>query len=353
MRILHLIDTFDDRGCARQLKALGAALAQGGETVEVCCLGPETPRLEMLRRAGVGVHVLNWTRWFDPRVIARYRETLRAVRPDVVHAWGLSALRVAFLAGADLTPRVLASEILPARGTLAWWDRLLLDRVPGIACRSEADRRAFARLGVDERRLFDAPPVLEAAPPGDAPEPTEEARVPIACVGRLDVEHGFREAVWALEFLRIVMPEVRLQIVGEGWHRPFIERVMHGLGSTANVQFLGALEDPSAVLASAAVVWVPSLANCGRQTALEAMALGRPVVASDVPCVRDLIVEGETGFLCRPGDPHNVARRTLVLLRDAALRARIGASARARVHAQFAREATVPRWRKLYQTMAA
>ena len=68
MKVLHLIDSLEFTDRARQLQILGPALRDDRLAIEICCLGREAQSLESLRRRGVVVHALGWTRWFDPRV---------------------------------------------------------------------------------------------------------------------------------------------------------------------------------------------------------------------------------------------------------------------------------------------
>jgi glycosyltransferase involved in cell wall biosynthesis len=110
--------------------------------------------------------------------------------------------------------------------------------------------------------------------------------------------------------------------------------------------------DTERVLASADIVWVPSLTSIGRQAALDAMSLGKPVVASDVSCLRELIRDGETGLLATSGDVVSLARRTHALVLDPALRTRLGQTAREEVRRRFALADAVHVWREAYSKVA-
>jgi glycosyltransferase involved in cell wall biosynthesis len=132
-----------------------------------------------------------------------------------------------------------------------------------------------------------------------------------------------------------------------------LQALTEGLGNAASVQFLGARADADAVLRDADVVWLPTLANGGRQVALEAMALGKPVIASDVPCLREILQDGETGFLVPPGNVLQLARRTRTLFNDAGLRERIGMAAQDHVERHFSLAEAVRRWRDFYGAVAA
>jgi glycosyltransferase involved in cell wall biosynthesis len=329
MKILHLIDSLEDGDSTRQLELLGPALAQSA-ALQVCCLGPDPGWSAALRRAGIVVHALGWTRWFDPGALWNLRNLVRETAPDVIHVWHLPALRALAAVAPGLLRRVVMSAPLPAAANLAWWDRRLLEWV-----------HCAAPVGVVSERALDPSLALGLG----------QSR--IVCVGRLEREDGFREAIWAFDFLLLLYPDAQLEIVGTGSQREALQALTHGLRSAASVRFLGALPDVAGVLQDADIVWVPSLANGGRQVALEAMALGKAVVASDVPCLRELILAGETGLLIPPGDVVALARRTYALLEDQPLRERIGAAARDHVQRRFAVGAAVERWRAVYRTIAA
>src|SRR5271168_2642004 len=102
MKILHLIDSLDAGDSARQLQLLGPAFAP-----QICCLGPDTACSAALRQAGIVVHALGWTRWFDPSVLWNLQRLLRESAPDVIHVWHLSALRALAVVAPGLLPRVV------------------------------------------------------------------------------------------------------------------------------------------------------------------------------------------------------------------------------------------------------
>ena len=335
MKILHLIDSLEYNGHARQLALLAPALAEEGVQVEVCCLGPETPWAMSLREAGVPVHILGWTRWFDFSVLWTLREILRDRSFDLIHVWRLPALRSLAVVAKGLLPRVVMSEPTPARETMSWWDRRLLHQV---------HRLPFTGVQKTRRESFLIPKTT--------PDPFSWSWQ-IACVGKLEHDDGFRQAIWAIDFLRYVYPNANLKLVGAGSQLAVLQALTEGLGNATSVQFLGARADADAVLRDADVVWLPTLANGGRQVALEAMALGKPVIASDVPCLREILKDGETGFLVPPGNVLQLARRTRTLCNDAGLRARIGMAAQDHVERHFSLAEAVRRWRDFYGAVAA
>jgi len=117
------------------------------------------------------------------------------------------------------------------------------------------------------------------------------------------------------------------------------------------LSFLGPQEDMADLLARATLVWVPSLGDTGLHFTLEAMAAGKPVVATNVPSLREIIVDGQTGFLIAPGDKVALARRTRELLRDPELARRMGEAARRRALA-FSADRFVERSAAVYREHA-
>jgi glycosyltransferase involved in cell wall biosynthesis len=329
MKILHLLDSLDGGDCTRQLQLLGPALTTRGK-VHVCCLGRDTPWSAPLRQAGIIVNALGWTRWFDPGALWNLRRQLRESAPDVIHVWHLPALRALAVVAPGLLPRVVMSAALPDANKLAWWDRRLLEN--GL-CRASVD----VVMSEPERRK----------------ESFAGRAARIVCVGPLERECGIRQAIWAFDFLLLFYHDAQLQIAGSGSELAALQALAHGLGSHANVAFPGSLPDISGVLQDADIVWVPSLANRGRQIALEAMALGKAVVASDVPCLREAIRDGVTGFLVPAGDVIALARRTHALLGDQPLREKIGAAARHEAQQRFSVSDAAERLSSVYRSIAA
>jgi glycosyltransferase involved in cell wall biosynthesis len=195
----------------------------------------------------------------------------------------------------------------------------------------EAD--AYRQLGLPPQRVHVLPPAVELPP--DEPPPLGVSLPPgarlVLGVGSLTPAHGFRDAVWAADILRYVVPGSHLVIVGDGPDRTRLRRFVQGIHGDSAERFIHRTPprpDAAALLARADVVWVPSRSECGRQVLLEAMAAGRPVVASALPGLAAWVVDGVTGLLAPPGDPAGLARQTRRLLEDPDLARQLGAAAR-------------------------
>jgi glycosyltransferase involved in cell wall biosynthesis len=151
-------------------------------------------------------------------------------------------------------------------------------------------------------------------------------RVPdrIVFVGRLVEKKGLRYLLEALLAVKRQHPAAQLDVVGDGPLRDELETQSRSLGLEHAVKFHGSLPQSSIphFFATAAVAVVPSVVDLrGDQEGLglvtvEAMGCGCPVVASDLPAIRDVVEHEETGLLARPGDSADLARRILQVLDD-------------------------------------
>ena len=175
--------------------------------------------------------------------------------------------------------------------------------------------------GVDIERFHP-----DVRPPGEL----ADGRLNVLFVGRLDPRKGLPVLLEAFPEVRRAVPEARLLVVGDSYLRPwFVSRVPRALRE--HVCFTGspAPEAMPGFFASAQVVVSPARRNESFGIVLlEAMASGRPVVASDSPGYRNVVEPGVEGRLVPPGDPRALAEALTALLRDEAERTRLGRNGR-------------------------
>jgi glycosyltransferase involved in cell wall biosynthesis len=239
----------------------------------------------------------------------------RAARDaDLVHAHWLAAGAVAATLDKPYVVQVWGTDVELAR-RVPWLARPVLRRARLVVAASTALAEDARRLGAREVRVI--PGGVEI--PEEVPEPEEPPFVLYA--GRLSREKGILELVRAAEGLPLV-------VAGDG---PLRARVPQALGMVPHGELLR-------LYGRAAVVACPSRREGYGVVCAEAMAHGRPVVASAVGGLRDLVVDGETGLLVEPGDV--VALRTALerLLDDADLRGRLGGAGRRRAEERLSWE---------------
>lgn len=336
--VLLVIASLEHSGAARQLSLLAANLPRDSFRVRVAVLGTEASWAASLRSKGVEVEVLGWRRPFDVLPFAALRRLVRSMRPDVLHVWGATALRAVMLSGSRTTD-LLVSTALSFTHQTNWLDRLLLRRAGRIIAFGAADAERYRRLGISASNTTLASPatgVQEAAgTSADLPGVTADDRVLLG-IGPIEPHKGFREAVWAFDIVRHLYDDVHLVLAGDGSDRLRVEQFARQIGVRDHVHFLGRCSETASWLHRADIVWVPSLRGGGVCAALEAMAAGRPVVASRLPDLAEIIVDGETGFLVEPNNKAALARQTRILLDDPQRRRRMGESGRQRAREHFA-----------------
>jgi glycosyltransferase involved in cell wall biosynthesis len=144
-------------------------------------------------------------------------------------------------------------------------------------------------------------------------------------------------------------PEIRGYVAGEGSERERLERLAEGSGVT----LLGVRSDVLELIRAADALCLPSEAEALPMSILEAMALERPVVATDVGGVAEQVVDGETGHLVPTGDPAPVGRALLALAADRERARELGAAGRRRQRERFSGEAMVEEYARVFEGAVA
>lgn len=155
-----------------------------------------------------------------------------------------------------------------------------------------------------------------------------ENKVVIGTVGRLTAIKGQDVLLRALAELRQAGQEVFLVLLGEGERRNELEDLARRLKISGNICFLGWRPDVAAVMSSFDIFCLPSLNEGMGKVVVEAMAMGLPVIASDIGGIKDLVHNGENGLLVPPGDAQALAHALALLCRDPGKRRRMGAAGR-------------------------
>ncbi len=189
--------------------------------------------------------------------------------------------------------------------------------------------------------------------PADAPH----ARKTVLFVGGMDTPHAFKGVDVLLKAIAKLPKDVDCVLAGEGDLRPGYERLAETLGIRDRVRFLGRVSEAGLpmVYREAAVLAFPSttVAEAFGLVALEAQASGIPVVASDLPGVRTVVKQEETGLLVPPKRPADLAQALGKLLDDEEWRLRLGRRARERALAEYGWDLHTDRLLEAYGRLCA
>jgi glycosyltransferase involved in cell wall biosynthesis len=357
------------------LAQLRAVRDAGGEAIGISAPGPNVAHLE---REGIRhIPIESSTRSVDPRADVRaareLHRILRREQPDVLHTHnpkpgvygrivgrlarvpivvntvhGLYATeddpwtrRAPVYAVEAAASRFSDAELVQNPEDLALMQRLRLTRNASLLGNgvdlTRFDRRRF---GADERR--DARAALGA----------RDGTVVVGAVGRLVAEKGYPELFEAMTLLD--SGTYLLVVAGAEDHakRDALAAPVVDAARRRGVVFVGHRDDIETLYAALDVFALPSHREGFPRAAMEAMAMGVPVVAADVRGGRQVVDDGRTGFLVPRRDPPALARAVSRLGEDAALRARMAAYARERAETCFDERRVVERVTAAYRRVA-
>lgn len=357
-RVLFVINDLSRAGAETQLVALALALDPARHEVAIVLLKERNQFAAELGARGIPVTPLRRRGFWDLGLPLRLSRAIQAFEPDIVHASlflaNLMAALVARDAGAPalvLSQRCSYEETLgPSLRRLARWSH---GRADHVIVNSRAAWKEEVDAGFPPARLATIANGVECSGGGVTRAALGLPEGPlVVAVGTLDAVKGHRHLLEAWPEVRRAIPSAQLVLVGDGPLREELPRRAAGLGLGDSVRFLG-FRSPARPFAAAADVFVlPSLTEGMPNAVLEAMCLGRAIVASRVGGVPELIQEGESGLLVPPGDARALSAAITALLGDAPRREALGQAAAARAHTRFSVQAMVEATEAVYDAVS-
>jgi L-malate glycosyltransferase len=312
------------------------------------------PNGELRQRAREGLDLFAIAPKTEMDLAAAWRlsRLIKQVTPDVVHAHDSHAVAMAALALSMSTlprkPPLIAARRVDFHLRGSALSRWKYRQVSCFICVSEAIRRMLIADGVPEDRLVTVNEGIDleriaAAPPANL---HEELWLPhhapvVGNVAALVPHKGQRHLVEAAQIVGRRVPDARFIIAGEGELRSALERQIKEHRLEKHVLLLGFRPDVLS-LHKAFDIFVMSSVTEGLGTSLlDAMACGKPIVATAAGGIPEVVRDRETGFLVPPRDHHAMARAIVTLLGDPALRHRMGEAGRTFVCERFSAERMV------------
>lgn len=352
-------------GTEGQLLELASRFDSRRFNVLVCGLKGEGHVARAMRERGVRVVTLNGRGAWDVRVLFRLFQLTRQERPEILHAFlGFANLAASLIGRLLGVPVVIWSyRDVEVWKTKAHWlvDRLAVRWADAITCCSDAVRQfVLARMngqapefstiynGVD-LEMFNRPRAASRAELN-----LREGGFVIGTVSRLDEpKKGLAVMLRALANLagRDGLPSWQWLLVGDGPARDRLRSLATELGLQGQVMFAGMRDDVASVLPMMDIFVCPSLYEGFGIAIVEAMAAGRPVVASAVGGIPEIVVHEDTGLLVPPGDAAALAGALATLLTHPRQARAMGARGRARVRERFSIETAVQQHQQLYESL--
>ena len=369
LHVAYLTAGLAERGYETTLVA--GSLARGEDSMAFVAdeLGVEVERIDELHRE---ISPLR-----DAVAIVRLARVIRRVRPHILHTHTAKAGavgRLAALLTGDARPpivvhtfhgHVLRGYFDPLRTAgFRLLERWLATKTTALVAVSPQVRDDLVSLGVAPRERFVVVRVgieLEQRVAAERDGRGESRRVlgigpdrfAVGWIGRMTGVKRTDDVLRAFRRLRDRGVDACLCMIGDGPDRPAVERRAHELGLMRDTLFLGYQEEVAPFYAAFDAMILPSINEGTPVSAIEALAAGRPVVATRVGGVPDVVREGEDGFLVEPGDVDALADRLARLAADPELRERLGAAGRARVIPRYSVERLVDDIDLLYRSLLA
>src|SRR5438477_3790960 len=368
IRVLQLITSLERGGAENHLLALLTHADRQAFQLETAVLCGEGELVPVFREAGIPVHLLRSRTRFDPLALGRLVKLLRDGNFDILHSHLFRADIYAGLAVAQLgdrRPLVVSTRhnddrffLNPFVGLIPYMVSAQQDLI--IAISDHIARFTVAR-GVRDpgrvRRVYHGlePPVtraLEREGQGVRAELGVGADdFLVGNVGRLALQKGQRHLIAAMPLLLQRVPRAHAVIAGGGDLEDYLRDLAEEASVAERVHVLGPRKDVPALMHAIDVFAMPSIWEGFGLVLLEAMAAGRPIVASRVATIPEVVMDGETGLLVPAGDPLALAEALAQLAQDRDRARHFGESGRERLRRQFSIEKMVGDTELLYREL--
>jgi glycosyltransferase involved in cell wall biosynthesis len=349
MKVLHIISSGGMYGAEAVILNLARVMRDGPHaSVLGVFSNSANPNLQLHEAAsseGFESHLIACNGQVDRATVGAIRALVERTGADVVHAHGYKADLYCWLA--------LRGRGLPLVSTCHTWydtdrmvslygkvDRLVLRRFARVVAVSDEVKQRLLGAGVREERIRIVRNGIDLRPfARPLPSPEQPGRdLVLGLVGRLAWEKGVDVFLAAAARVASEFASARFLVVGDGPDRSALESQVDLLGLRERVMLAGRRDDMAAAYASFDVMVSSSRQEGLPMAILEGMASGLPLVATAVGDVPTVVRDGVTGLLVPPDDVGRLATAMLELLRDAALRARLGAAGRHLIADEYSAE---------------
>lgn len=369
MKVFHLINTLSAGGAELHLLTLCRHLKRQGVDIVVACMKEQVKGSPPLRsefeREGIRViHLVANSKW-DWGFIGRFMRVIREEKPDVLH----THLPRADLVGA--IGRALYSSIrwvCSVHGIYSahWSGKRILPLFSLVWRRADtqvAISKAVKDWLVKERHIppervavihygIDMEPFVH--PDSNLRHPLRlDGRALLGSMGRLEPVKGHESLIQAMPAILKQVPNASLIIAGHdaAGYGKVLQAMIDERKLNGQVQLVGFQRDVPSFLHALDVFALASRSEGFGQVVVEAMAAGKPVVASRIPSLTEIIVDGETGLLAEPDNPKAFAHAIASLLSNPEERGRMGRRGQERVRHRFSADRMAAETVSLYRTL--
>jgi len=355
MIVLHMQKVAGISGSEAHLLSLLPQLRDAGWDIRFLMLHENEPGAwefaRELEHGGVPVDAMPIRADVDPFVFARVTAYLARKRPTILHTHLIHADAYGQVAGSIARVPVRLStkhgfnEFREGR-VFAIGDRT----IAALAHDQIAISRGLARYLADTEGFTEADfEIVHYGIDAGPPPPPPDGRPSFLCIGRLIPIKGHLVLLRAFRAVLDECPEARLDIAGRGVLESGLKDFARELRLGDAVRFLGHVTPPQRAIDDVSAVVVPSLGEGFGMVALEAMERARPVIATAIGGLEDIVRDGETGLLVPVAEAEPLAAAMLAFARDPERARAMGEAGRARAIARFPQERCTERTHEVYR----
>lgn len=370
-KVLHVIGGGEVGGAEIHVLNLLREMNKDAFQPRVCCLCPE-PFLQLLQREAVQGFTLDMRSRMDFSAIPKLAKYMKEEQITLLHTHGVRANLVgrlaSRLAGVPVSVTTVHSVLKldypkPMDRWFNYWvERLTAPLTHRFIAVSDSLKKDLVERGVPEKNIsviYNGIPVEQTdleriehfANSLRRSWQLQEGEVALGMIARFHPVKGHRFLLEAVKHLNVPQSSFKLILVGDGQLRSEIEQLVGELGLDDQVVFAGFAKDVKPYLQAMDVVVVPSLSEGFGLSAVEAMAFQKPVIATRVGGLEEIIQHQKNGLLVSPGDSLALAAELEHLIGNARLRQQIAKAGQERVFKDFTLEKMVDRTQAVYTSM--
>ena len=343
-------------GGETQVLGLTLALAAAGHRAELIC-DPAGRLWERATAEGIRCHPIRIRNAIDLAAGVKLRAILKREHYDVVHFHTSRAHSMAPFARGFASTLVVTRR-MDYRPNRVFAPLLFNRAVDGVIAISEGVADSLAAAGVDPNRVAVVhsgvdcshfrPPTIQQRADARGARGISDSEIVISAVGALEQRKGHRYLIEAVGGLAAT-GKFKCFIAGQGAIGKILQGEIAVLRRLDRIKLLGRVDDLRELLWASDIFVMPSLKEGLGVAALEAMASGLPVIASDVGGLREVVEDDRTGIIVPPTNVPAIASAILRLAESTVLRTQMGTAARARVVENYSMEKMAARTLALYR----
>jgi len=373
LRILQVVDGFRMGGAENKLWELIEHLDPAKYEISLANVGPTGPLQSRFEKLGVAMFHFPRRFGFDPLPLLQLRRLIQTRQIDIVQTTLLWADIIgAFAAKWAHAPAMISWETVTHNGDpyhnnlqrRLGYEKAMqyCDLIVAVSQEVGDSLRQFRRIapekirvihyGVDLQKYFPGKPEENLAKRKELGVATADLLIAVAA--RLEPLKGHRYFIEAFAPIAKTFPQTQVICIGDGSLRGELEAMVHRFELNSQIRFLGVRQDVPALLSCSDLMALPALGGEGLPNVLlEGMACGKPVIATRVGGVPELVRDNENGYLVPPEDVTALQTALTRALSDRENLRRMSAAARRVVENEFSLNLQVERFEEVFDRLAA